>query len=132
MSIQNATILSGATVSATGGTTTTYAVDGVDVQNGIHVSDQAASDYRTRKGITFKARPPKVTSAGTYTKGKHSATLAMPRSNLAGAIEYPLVRIELEYSAENTSAEIDEMMKQAAQLAFDSDFTNFWRTGSRA
>lgn len=130
MSLSNATLLSGATVSVSGGTAITFGQDDLDVVGGIHVSDVAAVDFRTRKAITIKARAPKLVN-GVFSKGKRSATLTIPRINTAGAVEYPLARIELEFSAENSLAEIDELMKLAAQCAVDLDFANFWRTGSR-
>lgn len=132
MSITNCSILSGATVSATGGTAINFQPDGLDVANGIHVSDIAGVDFRTRKGITFKARQPRAQTDGSYSKGKHSATLAVPRVNANGVVEYPLIRIECEYSAENSTAEIDQMLVLGAQLCTDPDFATFWRTGSKA
>lgn len=131
MPIQNSTVLAGATVSATGGTAFTLTVDGQQIKSGVHVADASVADFRIRPNATFKARMPVKLANGSYQKGKNSVTFVRPKV-LADAktVDYPLVRIELEYSAESTDAEITALMNQGAQFLFDTDFTAFFKTGS--
>lgn len=130
MPIQNSTLLAGATLSAAGGTTFTLTVDGTQVKSGVHVADASVADFRIRPNATFKARMPSKKADGSYQKGKNSVTLVRPKVLANGVVDYPLVRIDIEYSAESTDAEITALMNQGAQLLFDADFTNFFKTGS--
>lgn len=131
MPIQNSTVIAGATPSITGGTPFTLTIDGTQVKSGIHVADASVADFRIRPNATFKSRMPLKKADGTYQKGKNSVTFARPKilADLK-TVDYPLVRIELEYSAESTDAEIVALMNQGAQFLFDADFTAFFKTGS--
>lgn len=130
MPIQNSTLLSGATLSAAGGTPFTLTVDGTQVKSGVHVADASVADFKTRPNATFKARMPSKKADGSYQKGKNSVTFVRPKVLANGVVDYPLVRIDVEYSAESTDAEIIALMNQGAQLLFDADFTSFFKTGS--
>lgn len=133
MPINGMTLLSGATNSATGGTSKTFSVDGQQVKSGVHVSDMSVADFRLRPGITFKSRMPYKRPDGTWQKGKFSATLTMPKLLADGkTVEYPLGRIELEPHAENTDAELVALLCYMAQMCFDTDTVSFFKTGSLA
>lgn len=133
MPINGMTLLSGATVSAAGGTSKTFNVDGIQVKSGIHVSDMSVTDFRVRPGITFKSRMPTKRADGSWQKGKFSATIVVPKLLADGkTVEYPLGRIELEPHAESTDAEIVAILCYMAQVCFDSDTISFMKTGSLA
>lgn len=130
MGLQNASILVGSTLSATGGTALTFSLDGQQVSGGIHVSDAATTDFRVRPNFTAKTKIPTVDSLGVYSKGKRSLTFVRPKILASGKTVFPLVRIELEDHPEMTQAEVDALISQGAQLLFDADCTAYWRTGS--
>lgn len=133
MPINGMTLLSGASVSATGGTAKTFSPDGLQVKSGVHVADLSVTDFRLRPGVTFKSRMPAKNADGTWKKGKFSATLVIPKLLADGkTVEYPLGRIEVEPVAENTDAEITAILTYLAQLPIDSDTVSFFKTGSLA
>lgn len=132
MALNGSTILTGATLNATGGTACTFTTDGSNIASGVHVSDQSVNDFKTRPGVTFKARMPQKRSDGTWQKGKFTATLTRPKVMADTRVEFPLVRVELEFTDESTVTELLELRKQGAQILFDTDFDSFWTSGNKA
>lgn len=133
MGLQNATVLDGATISATGGSAKTLSVDGIPVTNGIHLSDFSVADLRTRPNVTAKNRPAAYNkSTAKWTKGKREIVLTFPKILADGSIDYPLVRIDIEDHPECTDAELTKMFVWASQVFSDPDFTNFIKYGSLA
>lgn len=133
MPIQGGTILTGATISASGGTSSTLSADGQTVQNGVHVSDMAVTDFRVRPHATFKnvfATLNKTT--GKWSKGKKSCVATFPRTMTDGTAGFPLLRIILEDFPEMTDAEYEKMVTWGAQLFYNASFKPFWKTGSVA
>lgn len=132
MAINGSSILSGATLAATGGSAKTFTIDGQIVANGVHASDMSVADFKLRPGLTFKARMPSKKSDGTWQKGKFSATLTVPKLKADTTVDFPLARVEMEFSDESTAAELLELRKQIAQVLFDSDYDQFWTSGNKA
>lgn len=132
MGLQNATILDGGTVSATGGTSKTYTPDGVPVNRGIHLIDASVTDFRTRPTMTATVKQPPLSSDGSWGKGRKGLTLCVPKVLASGKQIFPLVRIEFEDHPEMLSTEQDRLLSLASQCLCDPDFVNFWRVGSLA
>lgn len=135
MGVQNATLLVGATVSATGGTSTAFVPNGASVNNGVQVVDSTNTNAVTRASMTFKTIKQAVLDmvTGLFTgKTKRQAQLVRPKVLANGRVVFPLVRIELEVHPENTDAEITALMAEGAQMLTDSDFTSFWKLGNLA
>lgn len=132
MGIQSFTLSAGATLSPTGGTPFTLTLDGVEIQNGIHVSDAAVADFKTRPGCSFKVRMPSKRADGTWQKGKMSMVFTRPKVLASGVVDYPLVRIDHELTAESTDAEMTALLNQAAQLLVSASTQSFLKTGSKA
>lgn len=131
MGLNNSTILAGTTLSAAGGVSKTYTEDGTVVANGKHFIDTSVTDYRVIPGLTVKVRPSVyVRSTKTFTKGLKRATFTIPFVDTTGAIQYPLIRIEIEDHPEMTAAMYTALEERAAQYLFDADFTNFRRYGA--
>lgn len=131
MSLNGATILAGATLSATGGTAKTYLPDGLAVTNGLHLQDTSVADYRVRPNMTVKNRQPTYNPVtNVWTKSKRSIALTHPFISTDLKMQYPVARIEFELHPEMTDAMIDALMSQAAQLCFDPDFTGFYKLGN--
>lgn len=130
MALRNATILDGASISATGGTSKSLTTDGQLIVNGVHLIDASVTDYRVRPNISARNRNPALQSDGTYGKGRRSMTITIPKVLANGKQGFPCFRLELEDFPEMTQAEIDKLKIWAAQCIIDSDFTSFWYTGS--
>lgn len=137
MSLTNASILTGATLSATGGTAVNYTPDGKEVVNGIHLIDASVSDFTIRPQLTAKSKDPVYTVAkglipAGYGKDKRSVVLVEPFKAANGTFHFNLIRIEREVHPELSAASALDLLKKGAQLAFDADLTAFWATGSLA
>lgn len=133
MALSNATLVAGATISVTGGTTQTFAPSGTPVPDGVEIVDVNEADYRLRTRITNRAKMPSYNSVtATYSKGKRMVNIIKPKVLASGETVFPVVRIEYEDHPEMTAAECLELRKIAAQTLVDSDWTQFFDTGSKA
>lgn len=135
MSVQNATLLVGATVAATGGTSTAFVSNGAQVTGGVQVVDATNTNAVTRASMTFRTIKQAALDlvTGLFSgKIKRQAQLVRPKVLTSGRVVFPLVRIEVEFSPENTDAEISALLSEGAQLLIDADFTNFWKIGATA
>lgn len=135
MSVQNATLLVGATVAATGGTSTAFVSNGAQVTGGVQVVDSTNTNAVTRASMTFRTIKQAALDlvTGLFSgKIKRQAQLVRPKVLTSGRVVFPLVRIEVEFSPENTDAEISALLSEGAQLLVDADFTNFWKIGATA
>lgn len=135
MGLQNATLMVGATVSTTGGTSTAFVPNGASVSNGIQLVDSTNTNAITRASITCKTiknATIDVTSGLFSGKTKRQMQLVRPKVLTNGQVKFPLIRIEIETIPDNTEAEISALMNEGAMLLSDSDFLNFWKIGSVA
>ena len=132
MSLQNASILAGATISAAGGTAQAFVPDGVEVKNGIHLIDSSVADFRARPSLTAKTNQPTTLPNGSFSKDKRVITYAEPFVDSHGVVQYNYVKIERRVHPESSAAVAAGLMTRGAQLCFDADFTNFWALGSLA
>ena len=135
MGVQNATLLVGGTVSATGGTSTAFTPNGATVSGGVQVVDSTSTNAVTRASITVRNIKAATldTTTGTYTgKWKRQSQLVRPKVLSSGRVVFPLVRIELEGHPDMSDAEVSALISEGAQLLIDADFTSFWKVGSVA
>jgi hypothetical protein len=130
MGVLNASILTGATVSATGGTAVTYGSDGKTITNGCHVVDIASTDFLSQAQMTLSSKNPTVNTDGSMTKLKRKVVLVEPFVDSKGKVQYDLIRIEREVHPESIAAKALDLNKKGAQILTDSDFTSFWSTGA--
>lgn len=133
MGLRDATLLVGGTVSTTGGTSVAFVNNGSQVTGGIQVVDSTNTNAVTRASLTFRTIKTAVLDlvTGLFTgKIKRQAQLVRPKVTASGRVVFPLVRIEVEFSPENTDAEISALLSEGAQLLVDADFTSFWKIGS--
>lgn len=132
MGIQNASILTGATISATGGTSSTLVPTGLTIANGIQVQDQSGTDARLFPTCTYINRPAQYNRATkTWSKGKRTGKIVIPRLMTDGSIEYPLGEVRIEDFPEMTDAERLKILTWLAQMVgFDADFTAFFLKGN--
>lgn len=133
MGATNATLLVGATVAATGGTSIAFTPNGSPVTGGIQIVDATNTNAVTRASITIRTIKQAVLDVATglfVGKVKRQAQLVRPKITASGRVVFPLVRIEVEYSPESTDAEVTALLNEGAQLLVDADFANFWKIGS--
>jgi hypothetical protein len=130
MTVQNASINTGSTVSSTGGTAVTYGPNGQTVSNGIVIVDTAAESFLTQAKITLSSKLPTVKTDGSMTKLKRKAILVEPFVDSKGVLQYDLIRIEREVHPESSAAKALDFNVKGAQLLTDADFTAFWATGN--
>lgn len=129
MPVKGATILSGPTISASGGTSSSLTLTGAEIKHGLQVADMSVADYRVRPFLNFKTKQPSLVN-NVYTKARNEAMICIPKVLANGTISFPLARISFEPHPEQTDAEISKILSWAAQLAFDADFVNFFKYGS--
>lgn len=132
MGVQNATILTGPTISATGGTSSTLAPTGQSVSNGVQVADMGVTDFRVRPTMTMRSRVPAMQPDGSWSKYKNQVSLVMPKILASGEMAFPVGRIEFEPHPEMTDAEVNKLRDWLCQILFDPDFTSFLKYGSLA
>lgn len=132
MGLLNGSILNGATASFTGGTSKSFTPDGVQIANGVHLSDASNSDVTTRETVTAKSVAPKYdANSGVWSKSKKSMTVTIPVVKNETQM-FPSVFITLGDHPLMTQAEVDTLRSHAAQLLLDSDYDAFWRSGNLA
>lgn len=130
MGLKNMSLLTGATVSATGGTAVVFADDGVTIPNGVHLVVPADTSYATRRSAVAKFRPPILNTLGEYSKDKKYISYTKPMTLASGKVVNNVIRVEREVHPELSAADAADLNKIAAQLLVDSDGDNFWAAGS--
>lgn len=131
MGLKNATILSGASIGVTGGTTINLADNGVQIPNGCQMVVREDTDYATRRTVTAKTRPAVIDAkTSEYGKDKKSITLVKPTVLPSGRVIFNVIRVEREVHPTLTAAECFELNKLAVQLLVDGDLDGFWDFGT--
>lgn len=131
MGLKQMSLLTGATVSASGGTALVFADDGVTIQNGVHLIVPLDADYQTRRQCTVKYRQPTLDpKTGTYGKDKKSVSYAQPVILADGSVVFNTIRIEREIHPSTSAANALDMNVVGAQMLIDADVAGFWATGS--
>lgn len=130
MGLKTMSLLTGATVSATGGSALVFASDGQTIQNGLHLIVPADADYQTRRSVTIKHRLPTLDSkTGAYGKDKKSMVYAQPIV-VDGKVFYNTYRVEREVHPSTSAAAALDLLVVGAQMVTDADAAGFWATGS--
>lgn len=127
MSLNNASVLSGTTVSATGGTPLAFSSLGSNGSiNPLYATDD--TDVRTQRSIICGTKAPKISASAPngYTQQRSSLTVKIPLVLDNGESTVNTIRIEMSSDVETTDAEKAELRNIAAQTLFDTDFTEFW------
>lgn len=133
MGLKNMSLLSAATVSASGGTALAFADNGVSIQNGVQLIVPADADYQTRRQVTAKVKQPVIDpKTGVYSKDRKSISLTRPQILADGKVVFNVIRVEREVHPSLPAADALELCKLGAQLLVDSDVTDFWANGSVA
>lgn len=133
MSLINASLLTGATLSASGGTALPLASLGQS-GNKVTLVPTADTDFRTRRSFDVTVKSPSPNSAGPngYTQARPSVVVKQPIVLANGKTTVNTARVELAYDVETSQAQIDALMLLAAQVLFDADFTPTFKALSLA
>lgn len=134
MGLNGAIIKSGASgFTVTAGTDLTFQLVGTPIPGGAKYVATADSDFRTQRSFTVRGKDPVSGGGLNYSKDKKSIVFQAPKlvSNNT-AIANNLVRLERECHPESTAAEKLELLYMIAQMAFDTDFQQWWVNGSIA
>jgi len=83
MAIKSMTLLTGATITPTGGTAQTFVPDGVSIPGGVHVADGGQPDFRLREHTTYRTRNPRLVN-GKYVKAKRWVSHVIPCTDSDG------------------------------------------------
>jgi hypothetical protein len=127
MPLNGASVLSGTTVSASGGTALTFSSAGVDNGKVILYCDDD-TDLRTRREFVCTAKPPRISASAPngYTQARVTVTFKSPLELDNGNVTVNSGKFELAFDPETTEAEISEILDVVAQSIVDSDFTNLY------
>lgn len=129
MSLQNLSILAGATASFTGGTAQSFVPDGTPVVGGIHLVDISVADFRLRPQITAKVRNPKAQNGG-YTKDMREILYVEPSIDSLGQVQFNYIRVQRSVHPEFLAASAAGLLIKGGQFCTDADLTNFYVVGS--
>lgn len=131
MGIKTISLLTGATLAASGGSALAFADDGQSIPNGVHLVVPGDADYQTRRQATIKYRPPTLDArTGVFGKDKKTVCLVQPKVLTSGQVVFNTVRIEREVHPSTSAAEALDLLQVGAQFAFDADAEAFWSAGS--
>lgn len=130
MGIQTATLLEGATVSATGGTVRTLAPISASSGQATMFVDSDTSLVSRRTIVATVKQPKRVAGANSegvqFTQARSRIVVRYPKVLANGYVTINSVTIEVSTDVETTAAERHELRNVGAQLLFDADFTSFW------
>lgn len=123
MPLNGASVLSGATMSPTGGTAISFTSAGIR-NNSVTLNCDADTDFRTRRQITCSISEPKVATSAPngYTQARSVALIKLPKTLANGKVTVNTLRIEFARDVETSAADITEAKVIGAQVLNDPDF----------
>jgi len=133
MPLSTASVLSGATTAASGGSA--LAFTGAGIRNNSHALYVAAdTDLRTRRALVCSVKEPKVSSSAPngYTQARSTVTYKAPLSLDNGNVTVNTVRVEVSYDVETSAAELTELKCIGSQILTDADFDALFQSQSLA
>lgn len=126
MSVVNASILSGATWTPTGGTAVAFTPDGRSVANGVSLVVSADTNLVTRRSLELRTvLPAYPASSNAFARmGKNTMLFRCPFIAPDGKLYTQPIRIEASFHPDY--AQKAARMSEAIALLADSDFSDFW------
>lgn len=126
MSLTNATVITGGTLSAAGGSSVAYSVYGLSAGK-MTIGVSADTDIRLRRTIGLSVVPsrPLASAPNGYTQSRAKAVIKHPILLANGKYTTCSVGIDISFDPEMSSTEKTKMLDTAAQLFFDADFSDF-------
>lgn len=133
MSLQNATILEGATLAASGGVSKTYALTGTKIQNGIQIADTSVASTSARPFYNLSAKPTSYDRAtDSWALEKREITSVRPYVDAKLKQQFPSGITKFNFTQDMTQAQKEELIRMHAQALIDGDFTSFLINGTLA
>jgi hypothetical protein len=123
------TVLDGATVTPSGGTSQVFVKSGTEVSNGYEVVDSGDSDFLMRDRIVGKIKPYTKLPDGSYSKQKTSFAYTSP-IEVNGVIHYNVFRVEAEIHPATDAAEVTRLRSNGSQLCIDSELDDCYEYGN--
>jgi hypothetical protein len=130
MAITNLALLTGPTISVTGGTTQTFAPDGTKVNRGISVSDISVDSILARPSVVAKNTPGVLQPDKTWSKDRRELKYVIPEVLADGSIDFAFIEVAVVKSPLRGATTIAALKEKGVQLVNDADFSNFWSTGA--
>lgn len=126
MSVLNASVLSGATWTPTGGSALVFAPDGRSVQGGVSLVVPADTNLVLRRSLEVRTiLPAYPASPNAFARmGKCTMLYRVPFVATDGKLYSQPVRIEASFHPDYTNK--GNRMNEAIALLADSDFSDFW------
>jgi hypothetical protein len=128
MTIKDASVDVGTTISTSGGTATTF-LDSGDGPDSHQVTLDDSSEFINATTVSFSVKRPKVQTLAPngYTQKRSTVVIQRPLALDNGNRTVNTFRLELAVDIETTAAEIDSLRELASQICFDSDYDEFWQ-----
>jgi hypothetical protein len=123
-------LLDGGTSSTTGGASQSFTRTATPVTNGYEYADVSEADHLARQKVVLTARNPSLQSDGSWSKHKAKGQFVLPITLADGSVSYNLVRAEIEYHPEASSANVDELREMGAQMLISADFDDLFVAGT--
>lgn len=126
MSVLNASILSGATWTPTGGSALVFASDGRSVPGGVSLVVPADTNLVLRRSLEVRAiLPAYAANSNAFARmGKCTMLYRIPYVAADGKLYSQPVRIEASFHPDYATK--SARMNEAIAFLADSDFTDFW------
>jgi hypothetical protein len=133
MSIKSFTLLEGASITPSGGTSKTCS-ELMQIQDGYRIHIEEDTDYETKRYLDFKSREPrpKAEAPNGYTQARRSLLIRHPLSLDNGKITVNTSSYVLAIDPETSAAEVAEYLIEMAQLLVATATSQFFSVGSQA
>jgi len=129
MSLNNAALISGATMNAaSGGAPLTFSsLGGTSLgQNTLIVPADTTLSLRRSMNVNASAAKANANSPGGYTQARQTLRFNVPRTLSNGNVSVDTVEIKLSTDVQTSIADKQEMLNIIAQTCIDADFTEFF------
>jgi hypothetical protein len=125
MSLQSFSVLSGGTITPSGGTALAFK-SAAPRGNEVNCYATADTDLRSRRSITCSVKEPKISASAPagYTQARVGILYKAPLALDNGNTTVDTVKCEFAFDPETVDAEITEMQVLMAQFIVSSDFTD--------
>lgn len=127
MSLTTLGLLTGPTISPSGGSALAFTSQGVQGDKNRFICD-ADTDLRTQRVIELSCRRPRAQASAPngYTQARVSGFYKIPRILANGNISVDTISVTISTDVETTVAQKSEMLLQGAQLFIDSELLGAW------
>lgn len=131
MSLQNASLLIGPTISITGGTAQQFGVaGGTGAALGVKIVDTGEADPRTRDFIEFRAQNGTVQKDGSWSFDRRSVRVTSPELDALGVQQMPFAEAKFLCPPLLTATKMPRLKELLCQAIMDADFSAFYSAGS--